>query len=101
DVTPARKDAARAAAETATKLRPDAPATLLANAFYRYHVLRDYEGARVLFEKIRQEIPSNSEAVKALACVARRQGRWTESLRLFEQAVELNPRDAELLSAWA
>jgi TolB-like protein/cytochrome c-type biogenesis protein CcmH/NrfG len=101
DVTPARKDAARVAAETATKLRPDAPATLLANAFYRYHVLRDYEGARVLFEKIRQEIPSNSEAVKALALVARRQGRWTESLQLFEQAVELNPRDAELLSAWA
>jgi TolB-like protein/Flp pilus assembly protein TadD len=101
DVTPARKDAARVAAETATKLRPDAPATLLANAFYRYHVLRDYEGARVLFEKIRQEIPSNNEAVKALALVARRQGRWTESLQLFEQAVELNPRDAELLSAWA
>jgi TolB-like protein len=101
DVTPARKDAARVAAETATKLRPDAPSTLLANAFYRYYVLRDYEGARVLFEKIRQEIPSNSEAVKALALVARRQGRWTESLQLFEQAVELNPRDAEPLSAWA
>src|SRR5262249_15493399 len=101
DVTPARKDAARVAAETATKLRPDALATVLANAFYRYHVLRDYEGARVLFEKIRQEIPSNSEAVNALALVARRQGRWAESLQLFEQAVELNPRDAELLTAWA
>jgi TolB-like protein/Flp pilus assembly protein TadD len=101
DVTPARKDAARVAAETATKLKPDAPATLLANAFYRYHVLRDYEGARVLFEKIRQEIPSNSEAVKALALVARRQGRWADSLQLFEQAVQLNPRDAELLSEWA
>ena len=101
DVTPARKDAARVAAETATKLRPDAPATLLANAFYRYHVLRDYDGARVLFEKIRQEIPSNVEAIGALALVARRQGRWTDSLQLFEEAVQLNPRDAELLSQWA
>ena len=101
DVTPARKDAARVAAETATKLRPDAPATVLANAFYRYHVLRDYEGAVVLFEKIRQEIPSNSEAVRALALVARRQGRWAESLQLFEQAEQLNPRDAELLSQWS
>jgi len=100
DVTPARKDAARLAAETATKLRPDAPATLLANAFYRYHVLRDYEGARVLFEKIRQEIPSNSEAVRALALIARRQGHWSESLQLFEQAVQLNPRDAQLLAEW-
>jgi TolB-like protein/Tfp pilus assembly protein PilF len=101
DVTPSRKDAARVAAETATKLRPDAPATVLANAFYRYHVLRDYEGAGVLFEKIRQEIPSNSEAIRALALVARRQGRWTESLQLFEQAQQLNPRDAELLSEWS
>jgi TolB-like protein/Tfp pilus assembly protein PilF len=101
DMTPARKEAARVAAETATNLRPDATATLLANAFYRYHILRDYEGARVLFEKIRQENPSNSEAVRALALVARRQGRWTESLHLFEQAAQLNPRDAEFLADWS
>src|SRR5262245_37231439 len=101
DVTPARKDAARVAAETATKLKPDAPVTLLANAFYRYHVLRDYEGARVLFEKIREEIPSNSDAVRALALVARRQGRWNDSLQLFEQAAQLNPRDADLLAEWS
>jgi TolB-like protein/Tfp pilus assembly protein PilF len=100
DMTPARKEAARMAAETATKLRPEATATLLANAFYRYHILRDYEGARVLFERIRREDPSNSEAVRALALVARRQGRWTESLHLFEQAAQLNPRDAEFLGDW-
>jgi Flp pilus assembly protein TadD len=100
DMTPARKEAARVAAETATKLQPDATATLLANAFYRYHILRDYEGARVLFEKIRQENPSNSETVRALALVARRQGRWTEALYLFEQAAQLNPRDAEFLGDW-
>ena len=101
DMTPARKEAARVAAEMATNLRPDATATLLANAFYRYHILRDYEGARVLFEKIRQENPSNCEAVRALALVARRQGRWTESLHLFEQAAQLNPRDAEFLADWS
>jgi TolB-like protein/Tfp pilus assembly protein PilF len=101
DTTPARKEAARVAAETATKLRSDAPATVLANAFYRYHVLRDYEGARLLFEKVRQEMPNNRDAVRALALVARMEGRWSDALRLFEQAAQLNPRDADLLSEWS
>ena len=101
DASPARKEAARVAAETATKLNPDAPATVLANAFYRYHVLRDYEGARVLFEKVRRDMPSNSDALRALALVARRQGHWGEALQLFEQAAQLNPRDTDLLSEWS
>jgi tetratricopeptide (TPR) repeat protein len=100
DTTPARKEAARIAAETATKLKPDAPATVLANGFYRYHVLHDYDGARVLFEKVRREVPSNSDALLALALVARRQSRWSEALQLFEQATQLNPRDADLLTEW-
>ena len=34
------------AAETATRLNPDGAETLLANAYYRYHIERDYNGAR-------------------------------------------------------
>ncbi len=101
DATPARKESARIAAETATKLQPEATATALANAFYRYHVLRDYQGARVLFEKVRRKMPNNSEALWALALVARRQGHWNESLRFFSQAAELNPRSPDLLADWS
>jgi TolB-like protein/Tfp pilus assembly protein PilF len=102
DTTAARKEAARVAAETATRLNPAAIETLLANAYYRYHVERDYEGARLLFEKIRREAPSNSEALTALARIARRQSRWNESVRLYEQAATLNPRDIYLWTdrAW-
>jgi TolB-like protein/Tfp pilus assembly protein PilF len=102
DSTPARKETARTAAETATRLAPGAAETLLANAYYRYHIERDYDGARELFEKIRREVPSSSEALEALAKIARRQSRWAESLRLFEQAAKLNPRDARLFMdrAW-
>ncbi len=96
DKSPARKEAARAAAEKATQLNPSSLETLLANAYYRYHIERDYDGARALFEKIRLEAPSNSEALAALARIARRQSRWTESLRLYDQAARLNPRDAYL-----
>ncbi|HEX4641660.1 MAG TPA: hypothetical protein VH252_09745, partial [Chthoniobacterales bacterium] len=72
DATPARQEIARAAAEKATQLAPASPETLLANAYYRYHVQRDYAGARELFEKLRRALPSNSEAVEALARIARR-----------------------------
>ena len=40
--------------------------------------------------------PSNSEALTALARIARRQSRWNESVHLYEQAAQLNPRDAYL-----
>ena len=42
-------------------------------------------------------MPSNSQALVALARVARRQNRWKDSLRLFEEAAKLNPRDISLL----
>jgi TolB-like protein/Tfp pilus assembly protein PilF len=102
DTSPARKEAARSAAETATRLNPSSLETLLANAYYRYQVERDYEGARVLFEKIQREAPSNSEALKALARIARRQSRWNDSVHLYEQAAQLNPRDLGLFMdrAW-
>jgi TolB-like protein/class 3 adenylate cyclase/Flp pilus assembly protein TadD len=102
DTSAARKEAAHLAAETATRLSPSSPETLLANAYYRYHVERDYDGARLLFEKIQREMPSNSDALTALARIARRQSRWKQSIHLYEQAAELNPRDAYLFMdrAW-
>ena len=102
DRTPARQELARSAAETATRLAPESPETLTANAYYRYQVLRDYNGARELFERVRREVPSSSDAIAALARIARRQNRWSESLRLYEEAAKLNPRDAHLVMdrAW-
>ncbi|MGH7936765.1 MAG: hypothetical protein ACREF8_07130, partial [Chthoniobacterales bacterium] len=102
DPSAERKKAARAAAETASRLAPSSLETLLANAYIRYHVERDYDGARLLFERIQREVPSNSEAVTALARIARRQSRWKESLNLYEQAAQLNPRDTYLFMdrAW-
>ena len=102
DPSAARKETARVAVETATRLNPSALETLLAQAYYRYHVERDYEGARLLFEKIQQQAPNNSEALTALARIARRQSRWNESVRLYEKAAQLNPRDTYLFAdrAW-
>ncbi len=102
DTSQTRKEAAQTAAETATRLNPTAAETLLANAYYRYHIERDYNGAREPFEQIRREVPSSSKAVEALARIARRQSRWKQSLRLYEEAAKLNPRDPHLFMdrAW-
>ena len=100
DHTAARKETARTAAETALRLNPASPDAQLAQAFYRYQVERDFAGARQLFEEIRRHWPNNSEATVALAYLARRQARWSDSLRLFEEASWLNPRDPLLFTEW-
>ncbi len=96
DPTPTRKEAARGAAEAANRLAPGTTGTLLANAYYRYHAERDYPGARVLFEQLKEQLPNSSEVYEALAKIARRQSRWADSLRMWEEAAKLNPRDANL-----
>ncbi|MFL6521254.1 MAG: hypothetical protein ACJ8NS_13615 [Chthoniobacterales bacterium] len=96
DGTEARAELARSAVENAKRLAPASPETLMAEAYYRYHVKRDFTGARELFEKLRRDMPSSSDAVEALARIARRQNRWLDSIRLFEEAEKLNPRDASL-----
>ena len=93
DPSAAHKEAARAALDTARKLAPDSDETLSAQGFYRYWLERDYNGARSIFEQLRQRLPNDDRAVYALAAINRRQGRWPESLALFQQAIPLNPRD--------
>jgi len=101
DTSAARKEAAREAAEKAIRLNASSPDAQLAQAYYRYWVERDYEAAGKLFESIRREIPSSSEALQALALIARRQSRWKDSLAFFEETSQLNPRDPALLLEWS
>src|SRR5260370_41455376 len=42
-------------------------------------------------------LPSNSEVYKALGSVSRKDGHWDQSIAYYEQAVALDPRNAELL----
>src|SRR6476661_8568639 len=52
DSTPARRDAAERAFNTAQKLQPNSPETLLAQAYYQYWVQRDYELAKATFSRV-------------------------------------------------
>jgi TolB-like protein/tRNA A-37 threonylcarbamoyl transferase component Bud32 len=97
-----RGNAARDALQNAQTLEPDSPETLLALGYYQYWVLREYGLAGATFERLSKMLPGNCEARMALAGVARREGRWDESVAYFEQALGLDPGNVDLLisAAW-
>ena len=97
DRTPARRDATERALNTAKKLQPNSPETLLAQAYYQYWVLRDYELAKATFGRVRELLPGSSDVPAALALIARRQGHWDESVAYWEQTLVLDPRNIEWL----
>ena len=97
DKTAARRDAAKRAFENAQKLKPNSPETLLALGYYQYWVLRDYGAAKTTFGRVGKMLPSNSEVPYALGLVTRREGHWDQSIAYFEQALALDPRNAELV----
>jgi tetratricopeptide (TPR) repeat protein len=61
-------------------------------------VLRDYGAAKTTFDHVRKMLPSSSEVLRALAHVAQREGNWDQSVAYWEQALALDPRNAELLT---
>jgi tetratricopeptide (TPR) repeat protein len=98
DKTIARREATERALNTAQKLQPDSPETLLAQAYYQYRVLRDYELAKATFGRVRELLPGSSDVPGALASIARRQGHRDESVAYWEQTLALDPRNTQWLA---
>jgi TolB-like protein/Flp pilus assembly protein TadD len=94
-------EAAKRALETAQKLQPDSPETLLALAQYQYSELHDYDAARTNFLHVSKMLPGNSEIPAALAQIARHQENWEEAVTYYDQALVLDPRNVELLTETA
>ena len=94
-------EAAKRALETAQKLQPDAPETVLALAQYQYWELHDYDAARTTFLRVSKTLPGSSEIPTALARIARYQGKWEETVAHYDQALLFDPRNAELLTETA
>jgi TolB-like protein/Tfp pilus assembly protein PilF len=97
DPTPARKEKARAAAETAIRLQPDLPEGHLALGFYHYYCERDYQGALHEFAIAKLSLPNSAEVYMAIGAIERRQGKWRESTANLERAASLSPKDAWVL----
>ncbi len=101
DHTAARLALAEAAIETAFRLRPDAGEAHFARALNLYWGYLDYDGALAELELVRQSQPNDARVFEWKATIQRRQGRWEESTRNFERALDLDPRNVEILQQLA
>jgi TolB-like protein/Tfp pilus assembly protein PilF/predicted Ser/Thr protein kinase len=98
DHTSARLALAEAAVEAASRLRPNDGETHLARARNIYQGYLDYEGALAELERARQALPNDSRVFELTGYIQRRQpGRYEESTRTLERAIELDPRNVVLL----
>jgi len=99
--TAALRDEARQAAETALTLQPNLGEALLANGFYHYACLKDYDTAINYFEQAHRLLPNSSRIPEVLAYVARRQGQWDRSESYFREAERLDPRNLKVMTEHA
>jgi TolB-like protein/Tfp pilus assembly protein PilF/predicted Ser/Thr protein kinase len=97
DHTPARLALAEAAVEKAFRIRPNAGEAHLARAHHLYNGYLDYDGALAELEIARRSLPNNPRIFAVMGYIQRRQGRWEESMRNFERAIELDPRSLNTL----
>src|SRR5437764_4227192 len=97
DHTPARLALAEAAVQVATRLRPAAAETHLARAQYLYYGLRDYAGALAQLEIARRALPNDPRLFELTGYILRRRGQQEEGLQNLQRAVELDPRNFDIL----
>ena len=96
DHTSARLASAEKAINAALRLQPDAAEAHLAQAGHLYSKL-DYEGARAEIEIARRSLPNDARVFELSGYIERRQGRWRESARNLERALELDPNNVFIL----
>ena len=101
DHSPARLALAEAAIQTAFRLRPDAGEAHFARALNLYWGYLDYDGALAELEIVRQTQPNDSRVFEWKGTIERRQGRWGESTGNLERALDLDPRNVEILQQLA
>jgi serine/threonine-protein kinase len=97
DHTPTRLALAEAAIQEAFRIRPNAGEAHLARANHLYNGYLDYEAALAELEVARQTLPNDPRIFRLTGFIQRRQGRWEESTRNLERALELDPRNVNTL----
>ena len=101
DRTPERLALAQSAVETAARLRPDAGETHLARAVHLYCARLDYAQALIELEVARKTLPNDSRVDELTGYINRRQGRHEEGLRNLQAALQLDPRNYQIVTQLA
>ncbi|HET9366887.1 MAG TPA: FlgO family outer membrane protein, partial [Candidatus Udaeobacter sp.] len=93
DHTPARLALANSAIQSALRLRPGSGEAHLALAEHFYRGYRDHEHALAELTLARRLLPNDPQVFELIGFIARRQGRWAESTKHLERALDLDPRN--------
>ncbi|MGH7939095.1 MAG: tetratricopeptide repeat protein, partial [Chthoniobacterales bacterium] len=99
--TPALREEALAAAETALRLDPDLGEGWVGKGYYYYGCVRDFAQAITCYERARQLLPNSSQVPASLALLARDQGQWNRAESYYNEAARLDPRNVNLLTRQA
>jgi TolB-like protein/class 3 adenylate cyclase/Tfp pilus assembly protein PilF len=101
DHTPARLAMADGAIQSLTHLRPDSGEAHLALGKHLYWGYLDYDHAREELKLARKSLPNEPLSFEILGFIDRRQGRWAESTKNLERAIELDPQNGGFLKQLA
>ncbi len=97
DHTPARLAMGDAAINQVVRLQPDSSETHLALAWHLYRGYVDLDQARTELAIAQRNLPNDPRTFQLAAYIARRQGRWQESIPALERVLELDPRNFSIL----
>jgi len=89
---PPDRNSARDAIDRAKDIDPDFPELYLAEGFYHYWGLLDYDTALSNLDRAIVLMPSNAEAHMWKGWASRRAGLWGQAIDSMQRAVKLNPR---------
>jgi TolB-like protein/class 3 adenylate cyclase/Tfp pilus assembly protein PilF len=101
DHTAARLAMADAAIQSLTRLRPNSGEAHLALAKHLYWGYLDYDRAREELKLAQKSLPNEPLVFEILGFIDRRQGRWAESTKNLERAIELDPQNGLFLKQLA
>jgi TolB-like protein/Tfp pilus assembly protein PilF len=89
--------AIKEAADRASALEAQLGEAWIAQGGYRYRVLADLPGALRAYEEAAKRLPNSADAFGEMAFVERRMGRWDATEAHFRKALQLDPRNLQLL----
>ncbi|MBL6750736.1 MAG: hypothetical protein ISP90_09450 [Nevskia sp.] len=101
DTSAAQHSRTLQALQTAERLRPDLLETQKARAYYVYRVERNYAEALQRYEALHQSWPNDAEVLSVLSYILSRMDRVAEADRRAAEALQLDPRNLQLLKLQA
>lgn len=95
DPSPERFEAQQREAEEALRLQPDLPQAHAAIGWMHY-VRGNFRQALAEYETARGGMPNDADIISSIGYTHRRLGDWPDVYTSFEEATQLNPRNATL-----